>query len=531
MNKPLSIKKDYIIVLFIILLTAVTRIYFGEQNFGGFATDPANFTLAAQSYSIANNRPHLPGYYLHIKIIRFVQLITRNTQSAMIILSVAYSAIAMGFLYLLFCHWFDTKISILLTLLIITNPMVWFYGSVTEIYSFDLLFGILLAWLGLSPIGIYFTPLLVGLFSGIRPSSGILLVGLYSFLWYHNTKLHSFSFKKFLFSHLIGLAGFLIWFIPMINSAGGLVKYISLYSTNLPVEKPPILQNWFGLSSYFIFLLPAYVVLIIYLVYNYFLNYKIKNGSKFKSNELEFSKNYFYLMLSWCIPPIIFFFFYLYDKGYFLLCVTPFLSLAFILFHKKKTVINGLVTTIILQILIFCFLPYSKPEVQTYFSPGVRHMSIAHLWLERTGSEYLMSQSYIKAMGQATNEIDNIINALPKTFSDSMKNNYLILIDPTIPLSVRSLQVKYPNKYFCSLLLHEPDQYMVYNKLDTKIQNGLNNLFDKALVISRTDFVRQYLQKIDIQSKHYGNYSVYNATNGENEKLANIYTYYFLRTK
>ena len=81
----------------------------------------------------------------------------------MVFLNILYSAAAMGLLFLLLTRWFDTKFSILITLLTMTNPMVWYYGCVTEIYAFDLFFGNSLALPGLSPAGIYFTPLIAGL--------------------------------------------------------------------------------------------------------------------------------------------------------------------------------------------------------------------------------------------------------------------------------------------------------------------------------------------------------------------------------
>ena len=445
----------------------------------------------------------------------------------MLALSIIYSSIAMVFLFLLLRRWLDIKISILLTLLILTNPMVWFYSCITEIYPFDLFFSITLAWLGLGRRGIYFTPVFVGLLSGIRQSSGILIIGLYIFLWYRHIKTYSFSWKKFGLSHLLGLGAFLIWFIPMVKTCGGIEKYISLYSTNNPIPKASFLQNLYAFSSYLVFISPIYFVSIIYMLSQKLL---IKKGgySKSNSNKLVIDKNFILLLLYWCIPPLLFFLFYYYTKGYFLLCITPFIILPVTFIYKKFKVERIVIFTIIIQILIFCTIPYSRPDVRSYFSPSIRQISILRVWFERTGSVYLMSQAHIGAMTNTKIEIENLLENISSISMDTLENK-LIIIDPTIPVHIRALQVRYPNKEFCALSYYRLNEYTIYHQLKIKNKSGLDDLFKRALIISRTTFVKKYLKNMNINIYTSGEYSIFKAEQVENINLAKLYTKLFYR--
>ncbi|MCG8606486.1 hypothetical protein MJD09_16065, partial [bacterium] len=222
-------KGDAKIALLVLAMTAVSRLIFAESDFGGFSYDSGSYALAVQSYDLSETRPHLPGYYLHVQAIKLVGILTGGTHRAMITLSVLYSSVGLGLLYLLLRRWFEKSTSILLTGLTFSNPMVWFYGCVSEVYAFDLFFSVALTLLCLRPETIYLTPFFLGFLSGVRPSSGLLMLPLYVFFWYRHFKSDSWSMKSAAMSHLLGIGGFLLWFIPMVESAGGINQYFSLY--------------------------------------------------------------------------------------------------------------------------------------------------------------------------------------------------------------------------------------------------------------------------------------------------------------
>ncbi|MGA9292360.1 MAG: hypothetical protein WCE54_15070 [Ignavibacteriaceae bacterium] len=527
MDYHLNIKKNYKLTLLVILLTAVLRIYFAEQNYYGISTDPANFILAVKSYNLTEDQPHLPGYYLHIQLIKLVKILTGNTHTAMLILSILYSSLSAGFLFLLFRYWFDIKISLLLTLLVITNPMVWYYGCTTEIYSFDLFFSVVLAWLGLNPVGIYFTPLFLGLFSGVRPSSGILILGLYLFLWYKYFKSGSFSIKKAILSHLGGLAGFLFWLIPLLNAAGGLRKYLALYSTNSPLPEISILQNWYTILSYAVFISFPFIALIIFLLVHSLKNRNVKESGE-NQEKILVPKDFLYLMLSWSVPPLLFFFFYYYAKGYLLLCIVPVLSIIIVFIHKRKAFLGNLLLIIIIQSAFFCLWPYKQPETRLFFSPNARHLSLSKVWLERTCSVYLMAQSHIRSMEKSEDEIGRLISYLSRS-THNLKDK-LIFIDPTVSIRARALQAEYPELKFGAISLTGTDEYKIYNNTEVFTRKGLDKMFKEAFILSRSGFAVKYIKDI-IPIRNSGQYLLYRIQPEESGMLANVYSSLFLHIK
>ncbi|NIU01841.1 MAG: DUF2723 domain-containing protein, partial [Nitrosopumilaceae archaeon] len=137
-----EIQKKILIAGIIFFITAISRLIFFEQHFGGFSYDSGSFALAVQDYDITEWRPHLPGYYLYIQTIRLFQSFTVDTHSAMKWIIILFSSLAMGLLYLILRNWFNNILSVFMVGITLTNPLVWFYGCVTEIYAFDLFFSI-----------------------------------------------------------------------------------------------------------------------------------------------------------------------------------------------------------------------------------------------------------------------------------------------------------------------------------------------------------------------------------------------------
>ncbi len=56
-------------------------------------------------------------------------------------------------------------------------------------------------------------------------------------------------------------------------------------------------------------------------------------------------------------------------------------------------------------------------------------------------------------------------------------------------------------------------------------------MFERAFIISRTDFVNNYLKNIKIDVNHFGTYSIYKAQADESKKLVKIYFPLFSRLR
>ncbi|MCL5991197.1 MAG: DUF2723 domain-containing protein [Bacteroidetes bacterium] len=143
----------------------------GNNSFTSY--DSGNYCLASISYSIENDRPHLPGYFLYVQLVKNIYQITHNFYYSLLFLSILFSSISSVFVYLILKNYFKIIQSYLLTLIILFNPLVWFYGSSTEIYAFDLFFSSLVFYTGIQRNGIYFLPILIALGTGVSQTNKI----------------------------------------------------------------------------------------------------------------------------------------------------------------------------------------------------------------------------------------------------------------------------------------------------------------------------------------------------------------------
>jgi hypothetical protein len=516
-----ELQKRFLIALAICLITALSRFIYFEQSFGGFSYDSGSFTLAVQDYNIAEWRPHLPGYYLFVQTVKLLQFFTADIHSAMKWLIILFSALAMGALYWVLGRWFDNRISLLLVGITLTNPLVWFWGSVTEIYAFDLFYSIALVGLCYSRRGIVLSPFFLGFFSGFRPSSAALLLPLYVFFWYRYIKAFNPSVRKIAISHLIGGLGFLLWFIPMINSVGGLTNYIALYQTNNPVQNISLLQNWYRMSSFTVFMIIPFIIPVGF----WFLKQMRSGNRKAKSEaSMGLPADFIRVSLWWLVPPLLFFMLFHYSKGYYLLNVIPMFELILLVVRKGRYKSWLLGSSIILQILIFTAVPYSLPDIQTYISRQHRALNLAEVWWVRTKSVFLMASSQIRALDQIANEFETA----SKEFD---QEHGIIFLDPTFPISARAMQAKYPQMKFAGFDYFAKDHYQLYSGLNTEPKTGFESMLSNAIIASRNEFVIQYLVDIRIDVCHSEGMTYYAVPAEESEKLAGRYEQLFSRLR
>jgi len=237
------IQNQFFWIFILILFTILSRLLILDGRWEGYSWDAGNFVLAADSYRLEEAKPHLPGYYLYVESIKILSLITGNHFKSMILLSVTYSALAALFLYLIVSKWYTNKESFAITLMILTNPLSWYFGAVSEIYAFDLFFSAAIAYPILSTRLVLLTPALMAIGCGIRPSSAVLLLPLYVYFWCQYFRKKTVSVKTIIISHMVAVVFLLLWLIPLISSAGGLHNYLQLYHMYNPIEN--IMHFWY----------------------------------------------------------------------------------------------------------------------------------------------------------------------------------------------------------------------------------------------------------------------------------------------
>ncbi len=499
--------------LIIFFFTLVSRIIFAERFF--FDSDTVSFALGSISYSLQDTRPHLPGYYLHVKLIGLLNSIIHDVHLTMILLSIAYSLTGALLAYKLLKKILSEEKAFLATILIITNPLVWYYNCTTDIYSFDLFFGALTVLTGLNKRTIYLLPVIFAIGTGIRPSTGILLFPLYIYFWYNLIKQREFNKFMILFYHLIGLIIFYTWFSPLINSAGGFKGYISLYKVNSPLPNISILQNLFQETSYLFYVLIAPVIIL----FIAFIREKL-----LKIPKTYYEKKNLYLILIWFLPAFFVFLFFHYSKGYFLICIIPLYAILFLLIRSDGLINKVSWILIVIQIIFYTLMPYKDSSIESIEAPQYRHQKIFSTWIDRTFSSYLMAASKIR---NQDNSICGLNDLIMQYAQDTTK---FIFFDPTVYLYARGMQMQNPKRIYITADLFNDNSYYEYKGINICARQGLTGVIKNSYFVTRKDYYKSYPGNlIPVIDKNSG-FVIFRTDSLNSQIILNAYRKLFYRT-
>jgi hypothetical protein len=533
--------KEIFIFLSLIILTIISRLIFAESIYYNY--DGGTFALASMKYNMKLDMPHLPGYYLHVQLIKLFSTITGGPHSAMIFLSALYSGLAAGFIYKIFRKWLSIRESLLLDLFILTNPFIWFFGCTSEIYSFDLFFSSFLVLAGLSGRWIYLMPVILALGTGVRQSSGVFLLPLFLYLWYLYFRKNKISIFLFTASFIIAIAIILLWFIPMTDSVGGISQYIQMYKSNNPIPiKQTIDKNFANASSYGLYILIPFLIVFVPVLKNW-----KKNNNKLRiiiKNEYEL----LLLVIFWVIPSVVFFNLVHYSKGYYYICIVG-MNLLLIIFYNKKLIGNKLMLIIsILQISAFIFLPYKQPSTDIIFNSKARTTNKLQTWLARMQSPYSLGQNQLRELDRYYFQIREGLNYFEKNESHSKfgklgksedglnyfeKNDTIskmtFFTDPTLPITARVLEPVYPHISFTFMNKDDFNSYFLFRGLYSVALEDFEEMMARSIIIGSPEFAHKFIKEyIDILLE-YENICFYKVKDNRSKELKNKFDYYFLK--
>ena len=146
--------------IYLILFTFLSSyLFFIEYNIF-LSDDDAGFALASFDFDLFSIRPHLPGYFLYVCLIKLLNLITFDSFLSMKVIIIFCSVLTSLALFELFNCFFKYTSSFLITLIIITNPITWLFRVVPESYLFDLLFASLIFLLFIKKKNFIYFPIL-----------------------------------------------------------------------------------------------------------------------------------------------------------------------------------------------------------------------------------------------------------------------------------------------------------------------------------------------------------------------------------
>lgn len=129
-------------------LVFVTRVPFASQTL--WAWDSVLYARALEQgfhvgTDLVDQRPHPPGYVFYVGIAAAFRLITRDSNAALVVVSVLASALTAAAVYLLCRRYADRGLAVIVALGAASAPLAWTYGEVAMPYALLGLLSIVLA--------------------------------------------------------------------------------------------------------------------------------------------------------------------------------------------------------------------------------------------------------------------------------------------------------------------------------------------------------------------------------------------------
>lgn len=135
--------------------------------------DSVNYALGFERYDILSHQPHFPGYIFYIGLGKLVNSIFNDANTTMIVISISFSILTVILVYYLAKNIFSRKIGIISSILLIFNPLFWFYGEIATIYPSHAFFASLIAFVSYQVLRgnekfFYLSAVTLGLAGGFR---------------------------------------------------------------------------------------------------------------------------------------------------------------------------------------------------------------------------------------------------------------------------------------------------------------------------------------------------------------------------
>lgn len=505
MNK----ENSYYYLIILIIFVFVSRFAFFLDYNVFLSDDDAGFALASHSYNIIESRPHLPGYYLLVKAISVLNIVTNDSFVSMKLLVILFSVLSALLVFKLFEFHFNGKNSFLLSLLLFSNPLIWFYQCTPESYIYDLFFASLIALIFFKRKSYYYFFPLISLMGGVRMSSSFFFIPLYLYITFIYFKESRINIKSFTFANIIGLLFTASWLIPLLKSVGGLFAYLKLYKTNSPMPNLGLIKNIAGFVSYAITIfLPFYPLFIALLI-------------KRKINWIKIDKPLVF-HLFWLVPSMLFFMFGHYSKGYVYLIYPAIIIFYGIFYFKNFKSLKLLYLTIAVQIAFFLFYPYTKVLQDDFFRREVRESSLPVVFWNRLNNGYLHTLSCLESRNEYYRSFDDCIHFMKKNYSE-----FIIFDDKSSLMTINSEAYRYKDLNFVTQKnFHRPGEYIWQKKYTLIYKYDLVDLYKKVFIFCDKKLVKKYKPFIDVIYKN-NIHAIVKVKEGKEEDFKKYYEYLY----
>ncbi len=482
-------KKDLLYGTLLVVIVLVTRFCFSVDDNVAFTDGTGHMIMGSKLFSLVDQSPQLPGYYLYVKLVKIFAIVTGSPHQSMLLLSVLFSMAGAIFFYRIARYFTDELNSFLLTLLIFTNPFVWFQGCISEIFAFNLFLGSLLVFAGMNSKWIYATPPILGLGLGVSLSGGLLMVPALVWLWYLHHKREGILWVRLTEFSSLALVLMLMWVIPMVRSVEGDPGYLGLWDKLSPLAATGFTSGLSYMVGTTWSLLIPFATIALWFVLRTLKGKPLSLKAFYNEN-----KNEIIMMALWLVPAMFIFVVRSYNPGDFLLVAgVPFMFYVLAVKHGflKMPVI---IAVIALQAILFFVFPYNEPTDEMNFNSRTCKMGGTEMWTDRVMSDYSMSYNRIRAYnGYYAEVLSGLRNS-----RDFMVNNskYFYVVDPSCLVQARTFQTVFPQKTFATLKKSNMKLYHSYNENELRETTDPYYLVKNAMIITKRSFYEKYLRGI-----------------------------------
>ena len=211
------------------LLGILTRLPFQSQILSEH--DAANFALALTNFDVRLHQPHPPGTFVFLILLgRLFNLFLHDANQSLVCVNILASGIAAAATFVLSASWFGRPVAWVSGLLMLSSPLVWFYGEVALSYMLEYAWVLVLAIacfrlrLG-DKIAFFVAAVMMGLAGGIRPNTPVFLFPLWSIAVALGMRERKYSGSNLIVALLLMAGGVALWAVPMVVMSGGVTAY------------------------------------------------------------------------------------------------------------------------------------------------------------------------------------------------------------------------------------------------------------------------------------------------------------------
>ena len=249
----------WLLPIILVLLTISLRIPFMSRWL--YHMDSVIYALSMEKFDFMQGTPPAPGYIGYIYLGKIFCYFIQDANKSLVLIGIFFSVLSCGMLYLLGKEMFGKRNGFIAALLLITSPLVWFFGEIALSAISGLFFSSMVAFFSyrailhrgkLSPI--ILSAVFLGIGASFRQDLLIFIFPLWFFAIWRR------PFKQILLGLSILFISSLIWIIPSSIAAGGLMPYFTLCRERL-----------FGYAGHFSYMTTTNIFLKKAHIYNYFI--------------------------------------------------------------------------------------------------------------------------------------------------------------------------------------------------------------------------------------------------------------------